>query len=110
MAKTAQITLGDFSFVAHKFNLGETEEITDLQESMNASNTRVRLGAMRGIVLIAARRDAPALTDDFMRSIEATPSELRDAVIAIMRLNGYAKDDPASGETAADDQAASTST
>jgi hypothetical protein len=104
--KTAQVTLGDFAFTAHKFNLGETEEIVELQDGMGSATTRVRLSAMRGIVLIAAQRDNPDLTDEDMRKIEATPNELIQAVNAILRLNGYAKEVGRAGEDEAADQAA----
>jgi hypothetical protein len=104
-SKTAQITLGEFTFTAHKFNLGETEEVTDLQETMASTSTRERLVAMRRLVLIAAQRDKPALTDADLREIEATPRELSEAVFDIMALNGYARA-RAVGEVQAGDQAA----
>jgi hypothetical protein len=104
-SKTAQITLGELSFTAHKFNLGETEEVTDLQTAMASASTRERLVAMRRLVLIAAQRDNPAMTDGDMRAVEATPGELADAVFEIMALNGYARA-RAVGEDRAEDQAA----
>lgn len=88
--RTINIKLGEFEFVAHKFNLGETEEIVDLQEAMEgARGLRGRLIIMRKILLIAAQRDRPELGDDDLRTIEATPGELSQAVSAIMALNGY---------------------
>ena len=103
--RSVEITLGDFSFVAHKFNLGETEEIADLQEAMRRAETvRQRLAVMREMIAIAARRDRPELTDAELKSIEATPAELSEAVMAINRLNGYKAQAP--GEARADDPAA----
>lgn len=106
--KTAIIKLGDFEFTAHKFNLGETEEVTDLQDAMKgAAGLRGRLVAMRKIMLIAARRTKPDLTEDDLKKIEATPGELTEAVMTIMRLNGYVTKAGASvGEKPADDRAA----
>lgn len=105
-ARTVTITLGEFSFVAHKFNLGETEEIADLQDAMRiAGSLRERLVVMREMVLLAARRDNPDLADDDLKSIEATPAELSEAVMAINRLNGYTKV-AAAGEAQAEDPAA----
>jgi hypothetical protein len=70
-SRTETITFDNFSFVAHKFNLGEAEELADVAADMSnsAAPVRVRMVGARTALLIAIRRDKPDATEEFVKSM-----------------------------------------
>lgn len=100
MSRTEQITLGEFTFTAHPFNIGEIEEIADAMEGIGSKSLREKIAAARTIILTSVKRDTPETTDADLRKIEAPAAEIFGAVAAIMRVSGYKKDE-APGEAQA---------
>ena len=98
LKETSRITIGNSSFPFRPLTLGQIEAImpivSQIEEAKIANNPSLIIGMAVDLIHVALMRLSPALTRDELREIEASPSDLMNAVSDILKESGHQAEAP----------------
>ena len=98
LKETSRITIGNSSFPFRPLTLGQIEAImpivSRIEEAKIANTPSLIIGMAVDLIHVALMRLSPALTRDELREIEASPSDLMNAVSDILKESGLQAEAP----------------
>jgi hypothetical protein len=98
LKETTRITIGNSSFPFRPLTIGQIEAIMPIVgriEDARRDNVASAIIAMAlDLIHVALVRLSPALTKEELREIEASPSDLMQAVTAILKESGLQAEAP----------------
>lgn len=98
LKETSRIVIGNSSFPFRPLTLGQIEAIMPIinriEEAKITNTPSLIIGMAIDLIHVALVRLSPALTRDELREIEASPSDLMNAVSDILKESGLQAEAP----------------